>query len=225
MRDAMKLMILPALAAAMACTAARAAPVIDAHGLAAPAQTIGFEGARADPGALVLGLNRAGVAFSGPLSLSPQSVDHIAGMSGASLGVQGVRSWRGSLSIAFRDVMHAVAFAFATERATTQVAALLDGRLVEAFTLETNWYVPDTAFLGFRGIRFDEIRLRTDAALILMDNLQIGETDAIPQQAADSLMLTRAAVSALTPVPVPPALGLLAAGFAALGLLRLRRRA
>ncbi|MFT4793089.1 MAG: hypothetical protein ACJAVR_000008 [Paracoccaceae bacterium] len=212
----------PTLAvAAMVAGGAAAAPVIGSHGLSAPAQSIGFEGARADPGALVLGLNRAGVGFSGPLALSPQAVDHVSGMSGASLGNQGVSGWRGEVSITFDDVMNAAAFAFATERATTHVAALLDGWVVEAFTLETNWYVSDTAYLGFRGIRFDEIRLRTDAALVLIDNLQLGETDLIPQQAAASLMLTRNVVA---PVPVPAAFGLLAAAFAALGVFRLRRR-
>lgn len=208
-------------AALLGAGVAAAAPVTNAQGLAAPAQSIGFDGARADPGALVLGLDRAGVAFSGPLALSPQSVDHVTGMSGASLGNHGVGGWHGELSIVFRDVMDAVAFAFATERATTHVSALLDGQLVEAFTLETSWWVADTAYLGFRGIRFNEIRLRTDAALVLIDNLQIGETELIPQQAAKSLMLTRAAVAA--PVPVPPAFGLLAVAFAALGVLRMRR--
>lgn len=224
MRKALIHTILPAIAAALMTGAVHAAPVVDAHGLEAPAQSIGFEGARAKPGALVLGLDRAGVAFSGALALSPQSADHVSGMSGASLGNQGVRGWRGEVSIMFRDVMNAAAFAFATERATTSVGAFLDGKLVEAFTLETNWYVADTAYLGFRDIQFDEIRLRTDAALILIDNLQLGETDVIPQQAADSLMLVRAP-AAVAAVPVPPALGLLAAAFAALGALRLRRAA
>jgi hypothetical protein len=222
MRNVMSRIIAPALAAALGLGAAEAAPVVGAHGLSAPAQSIGFEGARADPGALVLGLDRAGVAFSGPLALSPQSVDHVAGMSGASLGNQGVKGWAGALSIQFRDVMDAAAFAFATERATTVMSAFLDGRLVETFSLETNWYVPETAYLGFSGVRFDEIRLRTSAALVLIDNLQIGETELIPQQAAESLMLTRAAVA--SPVPVPPAFGLLAMGFAALGVFRLRRQ-
>jgi hypothetical protein len=145
-------------------------------------------------------------------------------MSGVSLGNHGDRGWDGALSIHFRDTITAFAFAFATESANTRLTALLDGQVVESFALATSWDQPGTAFLGFRNIAFDEIMLRTDAALILIDNLQIGDAGRAPRAALAAAVLTREPPGDLrAAVPLPAGFGLLAAGFAALGVLRLLR--
>lgn len=209
----------------VAIGAAAAAPVIGPGGLDTPAQAIGFEGARAAPGALVSGLSRAGVHFSRPLALSPQGVGHVAGMSGAALGNHGDRGWNGALSIRFRDVMTAAAFAFATEGGTTRFTALLGGRAVESFALATGWENAGTAFVGFERIAFDEILLETDAALILIDNLQLGAAWRRPMAAAEGVSLLREPdVRVAAPVPVPASFALLAMAFGALGLFRLLRQ-
>lgn len=55
--------------------------------------------------------------------------------------------------------MTAVAFGFASNPANTLVEALLLGGVVESFVVATNFNVAGTAFLGFSGIVFDQIRV------------------------------------------------------------------
>lgn len=253
------LRLAPALAAAFALLAgpAFAAAALGASGLSSPERLAGFEGASRDPGAAVIGLAEAGVRFSRALTLSPQQADHVAGMSGAALGSQGDQHWNGRFSIHFADAVEAAAFAFATPGAWTTAEALLDGKVVERTTWFATWDETDTAYVGFSGILFDEIRLTTDAALVLLDNLQWGvaapshaplggaaaaEAAAPGGEGISALLrgdaaagapaaITRANAPAaatavrLEPapeVPLPPAMALLSAALAGLGLMRLR---
>ncbi|MGG7568099.1 hypothetical protein ACQ5SO_18260 [Rhodovulum sp. DZ06] len=180
-------------AASLPAAPARAAMFLGPTGLPAPERVVGFEGAARAPGALVRGLARAGVTFSRPLALSPQRVDHVAGMSGAALGSHGDAGWTGALSILWAQDQEAAAFAFAAPGAWVEATALLDGKAVETMRWQAGWSNADTAYVGFTGVRFDEIRLRTDAALILLDNLQWGHAAPARAAAAGAAQASRAA--------------------------------
>lgn len=165
----------PMLAAAFAMLAGPAfAASVGDRGLSAPARLAGFEAASRGPGAHVIGLAGGEAMFSAPLVLSPQRVDHVAGMSGGALGSQGMRGWNGELEIRFATPQRAAAFAFATPGAWTLAEAVRDGEVVDQVRWFAGWDDPDSAYVRFEDVEFDTIRLHTDAALALLDNLQWG---------------------------------------------------
>ena len=164
---------------------ASASPIVNATGLSSPTATVTFE-------EIVLGADTAltsqysglGVTFSG-LQYDTQSCAGFPGFGGSHCaGNLGTNPF----SVFFNSVQTAAAIGFATNPNTTTVSAYLSGGLVESFSQATSFDVAGTAFLGFSGISFDEIRFSVsgDGAAVL-DNIQMGTSNAVPEPSTFAL--------------------------------------
>jgi hypothetical protein len=80
-----------------------------------------------------------------------------------------------------------VAFAMVSNGTTWLFEALLNNSVIDAFT--TFVEVSDSDFFGFTGITFDEIRITSlDDDYMIIDNLQLGNAENVPEPAALALL-------------------------------------
>lgn len=92
-------------------------------------------------------------------------------------------------SLLFLQDADAATFRFAADFASFQVAAYLDGQLVESFDLDGRRW----GTYGFSGILFDEIRISTsdpDVGAFLIDNLAFSQSpNAVPEPSSWALFI------------------------------------
>jgi hypothetical protein len=112
-----------------------------------------------------------------------------------------------SIYFTFGTPQMEAAFGLATNPATTTLTALLNGTVVETFSLSTTSDNPATAFVGFTGILFNEITISTTDIygyhFALVDTIQ----------------------DCAVPVPEPATIFLLGGGLLGVGWLMRKRRA
>lgn len=79
-----------------------------------------------------------------------------------------------------------VAFAMVSNSSTWLFEALLDSSVVESFsaTVDTS----SANFFGFTGVALDEIRITTSNDFMIIDNLQLGTANNVPEPASLALV-------------------------------------
>ena len=163
-----------------------AAPIVNSFGLAAPSSTITFDELVLPDSTLITNqYSGLGVTFSPGLRYNSQGPSVLSGITGNYAGNNGAAGpILNPFSIIFGTPQTAAAFGFATNPANTLVEALLGASVVESFTQATTFDNNATAFLGFSGIAFDQIRITVGGDQQgLVDNIQVGVAAAVPEPA------------------------------------------
>lgn len=164
---------------AMVPMAAMGTGLVNNFGLASPNTTITFSELSFGSGTLITNQFAAfGVTTTGH-HYNSQGISPFPGISGDYIGV----STTVPFTLSFGHVVTGAAFGYAKNPTTVLVEAMLAGNVVESFSQAVTYNNPNTAFLGFTGIQFDSIRVTADASEGLVDNVQIGNTAAVPEPA------------------------------------------
>lgn len=161
---------------------ANASTITNNFGLTSPANTITFDEVVFSQGTSVdTQYASYGVTFSPALHYDAQAGTW-AGIDGHHLG--NFHPITNPISVFFNATQSEAAFSFASNTQTTTFDALLNGALVETFSLVTTSGDPAQTFYGFANILFNEIRITGDGSsndAFLMDNIQLS---AVPVPAA-----------------------------------------
>ncbi len=166
-------------AMAMMSQIAHAAPIANAlSGLASPATTISFDEHILVPGSTVTNeFSDLGVSFSPNLYYSSQTgFPNITGNTVTNFGT-GPSVFQFSLN--FLTTQNAVAFAMVSNGSQWLFEALSSNSVVESFSATVDTSSAD--FFGFTGINFDEIRITTPNDFMIIDNLQLGTANSVPE--------------------------------------------
>ena len=171
-------------AAGLLASGAQAVPIVNSFGLAAPATTITFSELNFPAGTLITNQFAAfGVTSSGH-TYNSQGFSAFPGISGDYIGVSSTIPF----VLSFGQVVTSAAFGYAKNPTTVFVEALLGNSVVESFSQAVTFNNPNTAFLGFSGISFDAIRVTANISEGLVDNVQIGSVNAVPEPATLGLL-------------------------------------
>ena len=155
-----------------------ASPLINSTGLASPTSNVTFnEIVLPAFTSLTNQYASMGVTFAAS-SYDPQSCAGFQGFTGSHCA--GNRGPSNPFSILFTTPQTAAAMAFATDPQTTTLTAFLSGVQVETFSQATTFDNPNTAYLGFTGITFDQIQisLATSGTAAVFANIQMGGASA-----------------------------------------------
>lgn len=171
-------------AASLLASGAQAAPIVNSFGLAAPATTVTFSELNFAQSTLITNQFAAfGVTTSGH-EYNSQGQAPFPGISGDYIGV----STTVPFLLSFGQVVTSAAFGYAKNPTTVLVEALLGNSIVESFSQAVTYNDPNTAFLGFSGISFDAIRVTANGREGLVDNVQIGAANSVPEPATLGLL-------------------------------------
>lgn len=171
-------------AASLLASGAQAAPIVNSFGLAAPVTTVTFSELNLPAGTLITNqFADFGVTTSGH-SYNPQVGASFPGISGDHIG----SSTTVPFLLSFGQVVTSAAFGYAKNPTTVLVEALLGNIVVESLSQAVTYNNSNTAFLGFSGISFDAIRVTASVPEGLVDNVQIGAANAVPEPATLGLL-------------------------------------
>lgn len=171
-----------ALALAFSCQTSYAATIANsANGLALPASTITFDEHVLLSGSSVTNeYADLGVTFSPNLYYSSQTgFPNITGNTVTNFG-SGSDVFQFSLN--FLVDQTDVAFAMVSNSSTWLFEALLNNSVVESFSAVVDTSSND--FFGFTGITFDQIRFTSAPDYMIIDNLQLGSVNNVPEPAS-----------------------------------------
>jgi hypothetical protein len=143
--------------------------IVNSFGLAAPQNTVTFSELSFPSNTLITNqFQPFGVTLTPGHSYNSQGVANFPGITGDYVGVSnGI-----PFSIVFNGPVLEAAFGYAKNPTTVFVEALLNGTVIESFSQAVTFNNPNTAFLGFRNIVFNEIRVTADVTEGLVDNIQ-----------------------------------------------------
>lgn len=171
-------------AASLLASGAQAASIVNSFGLAAPATTVTFSELNFPSNTLITNQFAAfGVTTSGH-SYNVQGAVSFPGISGDYIGF----STTVPFLLSFGQVVTSAAFGYAKNPTTVLVEALLGDIVVESLSQAVTYNNPNTAFLGFSGISFDAIRVTASVPESLVDNVQIGAANSVPEPATLGLL-------------------------------------
>ena len=188
-----------AVLAAGFCGSALATPIINSTGLASPLTTVTFSELTFAQGTTITNqFAPFGVTTSGH-HYNSQGAPVFPGITGDYIGV----STTVPFVLSFNQAVTEAAFGYAKNPTTVLVEALLLNSVVESFSQAVTFNNASTAFLGFTGITFDSIRVTADVGEGLVDNVQIGIANNVPE---------------------PATLGILSLGLLGLAAIRRRRK-
>lgn len=148
---------------------ATAASIVNSYGLLNPENTVTFSESSFAPGTLITNQFQSfGVTLTPGHIYNHQGNPGFPGISGDLVGnSQGV-----PFSIRFNNPVTSAAFGYAKNPTTVLVEALFNGSVIESFSQAVTYDNPNTAFLGFTNILFNEIRVTANAQEGLLDNIQ-----------------------------------------------------
>lgn len=158
-----------------------------ASGLASPAVTITFdEHVLATNSSVTNQYSDLGVTFSPYLYYSPQTTG-FPNIVGNDVGnFSGGNPDPMQFTINFLTNQNSVAFAMVSNSSPWSFEALLSNAVVESFSATVDTSAND--FFGFQGITFDQIRITTQYDYMLIDNLQLGTAQNVPEPSSIALM-------------------------------------
>ena len=154
---------------------ATAASLVNSFGLSSPQNTVTFSEQSFANGSLITNqFQPSGVTLTPGHLYNSQGPAGFPGISGNYVGAsQGI-----PFSILFNTPVTSAAFGYAKNPTTVLVEALFNGSVIESFSQAVTFNNPNTAFLGFTNILFNQIRVTADTGEGLVDNIQFNNAQA-----------------------------------------------
>ncbi len=147
-------------------------------GLTSPTKTITFDEIVFTQGTQISTQYASyGVTFTSGMIYDSQSTASFPGITGHYLG----NGSNPTFSIYFSANQTAAAVGLATNPATTTFTALLNGAVVETFSIATTFDNASLGFYGFTGITFNELKVSVSSGAALFDNIEMGVAAPVPE--------------------------------------------
>lgn len=174
-----KLIIIAAIGLILSSNYALATTITNDTGLPSPTNTITFDEFVFPQNTVVdTQYSSLGVTFTSGLQYDAQGSASFPGINGHYLG--NFSATNNPFSIFFTENQTSVAFGFATNPTNTTFSALINGSVIESFTIATT-FDSINAYHGFTDILFDEISVNVSNISSLIDNIQLGTTAPVPE--------------------------------------------